>query len=147
LFIAEAVWQLMFSHDQYLYILVVDDEPLIVQYVQRVLRRANYRVLTATDAEEAWAIFEQRRVRIGLLLTDIVMPGPMDGLELAAKIRETEPALPILLMTGAIPESDPRSVEMTEKGLLLRKPFLPKQLLDFMDGRIGSESPKFQSSL
>jgi len=137
----------MFSHDQYLYILVVDDEPLIVQYVQRVLRRANYRVLTATDAEEAWAIFEQRRVRIGLLLTDIVMPGPMDGLELAAKIRETEPALPILLMTGAIPESDPRSVEMTEKGLLLRKPFLPKQLLDFMDGRIGSESPKFQSSL
>jgi CheY-like chemotaxis protein len=137
----------MFSQDQYLYILVVDDEPLIVQYVQRVLRRANYRVLTATDAEEAWAIFAQRGVRIGLLLTDIVMPGPMDGLELAAKIRETEPALPILLMTGAIPESDPRSVEMTEKGLLLRKPFLPKQLLDFMDGRIGSESPKFQSSL
>jgi CheY-like chemotaxis protein len=137
----------MFSQDQFPYILVVDDEPLIIQYVQRVLRRANYRVLTATDAEEAWAIFAQRGVRIGLLLTDIVMPGPMDGLELAAKIRETEPALPILLMTGAIPESDPRSVEMTEKGLLLRKPFLPKQLLDFMDGRIGSESPKFQSSL
>jgi len=137
----------MSLQDQCPYVLVVDDEPLIVQYVQRVLLPANYRVLTATDAEEAWTIFAHREVRIGLLLTDIVMPGSMDGFELAAKVQKTEPALPILFMTGAISEGDPRSVEITEKGLLLRKPFFPKQLLAFLDGRIESKSPNFQSTL
>jgi CheY-like chemotaxis protein len=52
------------------------DEPFIVQYVRRVLEHFNYAVVTATNAEQAWAIFEQRRVRISLLLTDIMMPGP-----------------------------------------------------------------------
>jgi DNA-binding response OmpR family regulator len=137
----------MFSQNQYPYILVVDDETLIVQYVQRVLQRGNYRVLTATNAEEAYAIFEQNRIGIGLLLTDIVMPGSMDGFELATKIRRDEPTLPILFMTGMLPESDPRSVEITEKGLLVRKPFSPKQLLDFLDGRIGSGSAKSPSFL
>jgi CheY-like chemotaxis protein len=137
----------MSSQDQYPYILVVDDETLIVQCVQRVLQRGNYRVLTATNAEEACAIFEENRIRIGLLLTDIVMPGPMDGFELATKIHRNEPTLPILFMTGMLPESDPRSVEITEKGLLLRKPFFAKQLLDFLDGRIGSGSPRLPSFL
>ena len=130
----------MLSRDQYPNILVVDDEPFIVRYVRQVLQQGNYRVRTATNAEEAWSIFEQRRVRIDLLLTDIVMPGSMDGFELAAKVRKTEPTLPILFMTGAIPGNDPRSVEMTEKCLLLRKPFLPKQLLDFVDACLGRES-------
>jgi DNA-binding response OmpR family regulator len=137
----------MLSRDQYPNILVVDDEPFIVRYVQQVLQRANYRVLTATNAEEAWSIFVYRRVKIGLLLTDIVMPGPMDGLELAAKIRKTEPTLPILFMTGGIPGSDPRSVEITEEGLLLRKPFLPKQLLDFVGARLGGVSHGSKSEL
>jgi CheY-like chemotaxis protein len=66
-------------------ILVVDDEPFIVQYVWHVLEHSNYGVVTATNAEQAWAIFEQRRVRISLLLTDIVMPGLMDGLDLALR--------------------------------------------------------------
>jgi CheY-like chemotaxis protein len=113
-------------------ILVVDDEPFIVQYVRSVLEHSNYGVVTATNAEQAWAIFEQRRVRISLLLTDIMMPGLMDGLDLAAKIRKVEPAFPILFLTGAIPEGDPRAAGITEKRLVLRKPFFPKELLDFL---------------
>jgi CheY-like chemotaxis protein len=113
-------------------ILVVDDEPFIVQYVRRVLEHSNYGVVTATNAEQAWAIFEQRRVRISLLLTDIMMPGLMDGLDLAAKIRKVEPAFPILFLTGAIPEGDPRAAGITEKRLVLRKPFFPRELLDFL---------------
>jgi CheY-like chemotaxis protein len=113
-------------------ILVVDDEPFIVQYVRRVLEHSNYGVVTAANAGQAWAIFEQRRVRISLLLTDIMMPGLMDGLDLAAKIRKVEPAFPILFLTGAIPEGDPRAAGITEKRLVLRKPFFPRELLDFL---------------
>jgi CheY-like chemotaxis protein len=90
-------------------ILVVDDEPFIVQYVRHVLEFSNYGVVTATNAEQPWAIFEQHRVRISLLLTGIVMPGLMDGLDLAAKIRKVEPAFPILFLSGAIPDGDPRA--------------------------------------
>src|ERR1700691_3457322 len=132
----------MLSREHNPNILVVDDEPFIVRYVQQVLQRANYRVLTATNAEEAWSIFERRRTRIDLLLTDIVMPGLMDGLELAAKIRRFEPTFPILLITGAIFSSDPRAMEIKED--LLRKPFSPKQLIDFVGAQFARESPIFQ---
>jgi hypothetical protein len=44
-------------------------------------------------------------------------------------------------MTGAVPEGDPRAAEITEKGLLLRKPFFPQELLDFLGDWSGRESP------
>jgi CheY-like chemotaxis protein len=99
--------------------------------------------LVVTNAEQAWAIFEQRRVRISLLLTDILMPGLIDGLDLAAKVRKVEPAFPILFLTGAMPEGDPRAAEITEKRLLPRKPFFPKELLDFLGAGSGCESRIF----
>ncbi|HWO33288.1 MAG TPA: response regulator [Candidatus Acidoferrum sp.] len=131
-FVAETDGQLMLSPEHCPNILVVDDEPFIVQYVRRVLEHSNYGVVTATNAEQAWAFFEQRQVRISLLLTDIVMPGLIDGLDLAAKIRKVEPAFPILFLSGAIPDGDPRAAGIMEKCLLLRKPFFPKELLDFV---------------
>jgi CheY-like chemotaxis protein len=67
-----------------------------------------------------------------LVADDIVMPGLMDGLDLAAKIRKVEPAFPILFLSGAIPDGDPRAAGIREKCLLLRKPFFPKELLDFL---------------
>jgi hypothetical protein len=66
LFVAEATRQLMLSRDHYPNILVVDDESIHRPVRAAVLQRANYRVLTATDAAEAWSIFEHRRVRIDL---------------------------------------------------------------------------------
>ena len=125
------------------YILVVDDEPFIVHYVE-VLQRSNYGAVTANTAKQAWTIFEQREVRVGLLLTDIVMPGSMDGLDLAAKIRQVERTFPILFMTEKhIPEGDPRAAGIMEERLLLRKPFFPKQLLDFLSPHLDRE---FRSS-
>jgi CheY-like chemotaxis protein len=142
-FVAETDGQRMLSPKHRPNILVVDDEPFIVQYVRRVLEHSNYGVVSATNAEQAWAIFEQRRVRISLLLTDIVMPGLMDGLDLAAKIRKVEPAFPILFLSGAIPEGDPRAAGITGERLMLRKPFFPKELLDFLGSGSGRESPIF----
>jgi len=137
----------MLSPEHCLNILVVDDEPFIVQYVRHVLEHSNYGVVTATNAEQAWAIFEQRRVRISLLLTDIVMPGLMDGLDLAAKIRKVEPAFPILFMTGAILEGDPRAAAgITEERLVLRKPLFPKGLLDFLAAASGPRIANLQEN-
>ena len=120
-------------------ILVADDEPSILQYIKHVLQLANYGVITATTVEEAWKILE-RQPEIALVLTDIVMPGSVDGVELAQRIHQLDPDLPVLFVTGALSELDSRTAIMIEKHLLLRKPFFPKQLVDFVGAQLQRES-------
>jgi CheY-like chemotaxis protein len=73
---------------------------------------------------------------VDLVLTDIVMPGSIDGLTLTAKIRQRELKLPVLFMTGALPEGAEDLAEITGEKLLLRKPFSPKQLVEFIGSHI-----------
>lgn len=121
-------------------ILVADDEPFILQYIEHVLRLANYRVITVTTVEEAWKIFERRQPEIELVLTDVVMPGSVDGMDLAERIHQLDPTLPVLFITGALSESDPRTALMVEKQLVLLKPFFPKQLVDFVGAQMHRQS-------
>jgi two-component system, OmpR family, alkaline phosphatase synthesis response regulator PhoP len=119
-------------------ILVVDDEPFILQYVGKVLRQASYQVMTAGNGDQAWSILEQKEIH--LVLTDIIMPGALDGLALAQKIREKHLRIPVLFITGAVPDGDDRTAELVSNGFLLRKPFFPKQLLDFIGERFTPSS-------
>src|SRR6201987_253289 len=121
-------------------ILVADDEPSILQYIEHVLQLADYRVVTATTVEEAWKILQQQQTEIELVLTDIVMPGSIDGQDLAKRIQQLDPALPVVFITGALSETDDRAAMMVEKQLLLRKPFFPQQLIDFVGAQLHRES-------
>jgi len=121
-------------------ILVADDEPCILQYIGHVLQLANYRVVTATTVEDAWKILQRQRAEISLVLTDIIMPGSVDGMKLAERIHQLDPSLPVLFITGALSETDPHTAIMVEKQLVLRKPFFPKQLVDFVGAQLHSES-------
>ncbi|MBV9491904.1 MAG: response regulator [Verrucomicrobia bacterium] len=85
-------------------LLVVDDEPFIAKYIGLVLGREGYDVLTAFDAETAWELFLKEASRIRAVVTDIVMPGAWDGLELARRVRKVAPTTPVLLVTGYPPE-------------------------------------------
>jgi CheY-like chemotaxis protein len=79
-------------------VLVVDDEPTVVEFVQRVLETAGYGITTATSGDAALQICEQHGMP-DLLVTDMKMPR-MDGDELASKLRQTEPDLKVLYLTG-----------------------------------------------
>jgi CheY-like chemotaxis protein len=68
------------------------------------------------------------------------MPGSVDGLELAARLHQLNPDLPVLFITSALSGSDPRTARLVEKQLLLRKPFFPKQLVDFVGTQVHRES-------
>ena len=117
-------------------IIVVDDEPDILQYIREILRHVHYEVITATSGDQAWTLFEEHQPEIDMVLTDVVMPGSIDGLELAAKIHQVDPSLPVLFVTGVLSEGDARTVGIVEKELLVRKPFSPKQLIDLVEARI-----------
>ncbi len=78
-------------------VLVVDDEELYRHAIERILRRVGYEVLMAHDALEALQVISVQSV--DLVLCDIQMPG-INGLELVRQIREIEPDLPCIVMTG-----------------------------------------------
>jgi DNA-binding response OmpR family regulator len=118
-------------------ILVVDDDAPILDCVRRILEQANYVVLTSPSGDHARNVIARGDVRLDLVLTDIVMPGSIDGLALAAKIRQREVKLPVVFMTGALPEDDEYLAEITRKKLLLRKPFSAKQLVEFIDSHFN----------
>ncbi|HEX7215445.1 MAG TPA: response regulator, partial [Methylomirabilota bacterium] len=78
-------------------ILIVDDEPDMLESCSRILSRQGYACVTAGDGRAALAILE--REHPDLLLTDFKMP-EMDGLELLRRAHELDPALPVILLTG-----------------------------------------------
>jgi CheY-like chemotaxis protein len=95
-------------------ILVVDDEPLILNIARTVLEREGYFILTAANGEEALLLSQAYPGTIQLLLTDIIMPG-ISGLELSQRLLADRPAISVLLMSG--------QVELPVEAKLLRKPF------------------------
>jgi signal transduction histidine kinase/DNA-binding response OmpR family regulator len=109
-------------------ILLVEDEPIIRELIQNLLETEGYRVLQASNAEEAIRLCEQCDTRIHLLVTDVVMPG-MSGFELARRFRSSFPDLRILLISGypsAVIEHDG---VVDTPGAFLSKPFRPEVLL------------------
>ena len=78
-------------------ILIVDDEPDMVENCQRILGRAGYRCLTTTDPRGALALLESERP--DLLLTDLKMPG-VDGMELLRHARQVDQEMPVIIFTA-----------------------------------------------
>lgn len=80
-------------------VLVVDDQPLILQLVATMLHRQGYAVLAADSPEQALGIARQLEQPIDLIVSDVLMPG-FDGIELLKRILVIRPQLRVLLMSG-----------------------------------------------
>jgi CheY-like chemotaxis protein len=108
-------------------VLVVDDEPDILRLLQSILAEEGYEVTVAKGAESAIKAFESFRSRPDLLLVDVVMPG-MSGPMLVERLRQTDPDLKVLFMSGY----DDRHVVqryVVDKGFhLIAKPFTVSSL-------------------
>ena len=78
-------------------ILIVDDEPDMLDNCARILTRLGYHCVNAQNGEAALGEFERQRP--DLVLTDLKMPG-MDGMALMARLHETDPDLPVVMITG-----------------------------------------------
>jgi two-component system cell cycle sensor histidine kinase/response regulator CckA len=102
-------------------ILLVEDEPMVLDLGSRVLRSRGYRVLVASDAAEALQVAREHTGKIDLLLTDVVMPG-LPGPELAARLETVKPGLRVLYVSGYADDSVARLG--AEEGIsFLAKPF------------------------
>ncbi len=80
------------------YVLVVDDDPLILDLVSMRLEAAGYNVTTASDAWQE--VIQAQALRLGLVITDVQMPGFGTGIDAYKRLRQLSPNLPIIFMTG-----------------------------------------------
>src|SRR5207342_3910256 len=107
-------------------VLVVEDETLIRELVAEELEEAGYSVVVATNADQAIAILEARQ-DIHLVFTDIDMPGSMDGLKLAAAVRDRWPPVHIIITTGM---RAPHREEMPANSAFIGKPYRRAEVLE-----------------
>jgi CheY-like chemotaxis protein len=110
-------------------VLVVEDEDSLRGVTIAALRRHGYRVFGASTGPEALRQWAQHHEQIHLLITDMVMPGGMDGREVAERLRAERAALRVILCTGYTERPNLQGLDQVAGTILLRKPFdMPKLL-------------------
>jgi len=113
-------------------ILVVEDDALVRGFVAYVLGAAGLTVLTASNGEEGLEVWRKHRADVGVLLTDIEMPG-MSGPELAAQLAEENANVALLFMSGG-------ASTLSDDDGFLAKPFTPDELVQKVRGAIDEGS-------
>jgi CheY-like chemotaxis protein len=104
-------------------ILVVEDDALIREFVVEALREEGYDVIHAANGTEALAWCERQVADV--LITDVKLPGGIDGWQIAEHCREHDSRLPVIYATGFSPVA-PRPVSGS---LTLQKPFHPDDIV------------------
>ncbi|MBK9989843.1 MAG: PAS domain S-box protein [Verrucomicrobia bacterium] len=108
-------------------ILVVEDEDAVRRLTVRMLETHGYLVLDAPDGPTALQI-AAAHPEIDLLLTDMIMPGGLDGQQVANRIRENRPGLPVVFMSGYTPDRIRRDQNCESNCTHLEKPFTAGEL-------------------
>ena len=109
-------------------ILVVEDEPAVREIACEILSDLGYVVLEAGNGEDALRTFGEHAAAIGLLLTDVVLPGPLRGRDVAERVIAIRPGVAVLYMSGYTENSIVHHGRLDDGVNLIGKPFNREQL-------------------
>jgi CheY-like chemotaxis protein len=104
-------------------ILFVEDDPLIREFVVGALREEGFQVIHASTGDEALAWCKQSVTDI--LVTDIKLPGQIDGWQIAERCREHNPQLPVIYASGF----SPVAARPVPGSMVLQKPYHPDDII------------------
>jgi two-component system, response regulator PdtaR len=107
-------------------VLLVEDEPLVRTVQVDILRDAEFWVLEAQDADEAFEILK-RRPDVRAVLTDVDMPGSLDGFEFARLVEQGWPEVGVLVISG---KTAPLPGDMPPSAMFAPKPVRPAALVE-----------------
>ncbi len=110
-------------------ILVVDDEPTLLEVTQATLETAGYRVLAVSNGQEALAVYREQHKKIKAVLTDMAMPG-MDGLAASQAMQAINPEVKIIATSGLRSQQNIEDAKRTGVQAVLWKPYTADELLD-----------------
>ena len=114
-------------------VLIVEDEPLLRLHAVSLIEDAGFATVQAASADEAIALLETEG-SIRIVFTDIDLPGGMDGMRLAAAIRDRWPPVELILTSGHI-KVDP--ADLPERGHFFSKPYDAGQLIETLNSFSG----------
>lgn len=123
-------------------ILFVDDEVEARSIARQALEPAGYEMIEAGDGQKALELFRENQERIGLVITDVLMP-KLDGLGLANRLHKEDADLPILLLSGHILEEDlwaPGNARMRYLMKPYRLPELESAVVDLIGPGVHNSS-------
>ncbi|MCL5735531.1 MAG: ATP-binding protein, partial [Actinobacteria bacterium] len=122
-------------------ILVVEDEPAVARLIRQALERSGFTVLAAGTGDEGLLHLNGGHSRVDLLLTDIVLPGTLQGHQLGQRAIELRPALPIIYMSGYTGDAVMQGGGVDGRVNYIQKPFTPESLVrmvrEVLDSRKG----------
>jgi signal transduction histidine kinase len=118
-------------------ILIVEDDALVREYVVTQIKRLGYGTLAAGNAAEALAIIDGPAV-IDLLFTDVIMPGGMNGRQLAIEARKRRPGLKVLYTSGYTENAIVHHGRLDAGVLLLTKPYVSSDLAQMLRAALAS---------
>jgi|GEM_PF-2182987 len=110
-------------------VLIVDDEEILRVVARATLEQAGYAVLEAADAASALAVYQQERARIGIVLTDVRMPG-RSGLELLADLRAFDSTVRVVLCSGSMSVGSQAEVDRLGAKAFLPKPYSSREIIE-----------------
>jgi DNA-binding response OmpR family regulator len=121
-------------------ILIIEDDQEIQAIVEEALTDGGFESTIAGSGEEAVGLLKSDGVKYRALVTDIDLPGRLDGWEIARLAREIDPTFPIVYMTGAAADDWPSMG--VPNSILLNKPFAPAQLVTAVSQLLNTGSPQ-----
>jgi signal transduction histidine kinase/ActR/RegA family two-component response regulator len=124
-------------------VLMVEDDPQVLQFVAAQVESLGYSVTSTTTAPEALSLL-QSGAKFDVLFSDVVLPGGMNGVELAQLVRERHPATRILLTSGYAEEVFANFGRPETENLILRKPYKKPELAEALRATIegGAGTPE-----
>lgn len=121
-------------------VLVVDDEKMIEEMIQRLLERRGLKTCSFADPNLALRFFEENPDRVRLLITDFHMPS-MTGPDLIKALRRIKPELPVIVVSGHAEEYAAAFSE-GEIERVLCKPFLKSELSEALEAALADRNTK-----
>jgi two-component system cell cycle sensor histidine kinase/response regulator CckA len=120
-------------------ILVVEDEPTLRSLVRKVLERGGYAVIESSSGLAAVELWNKTKPHIDLLLTDMVMPDGISGLQLAETLKAQNPKLKVIFTTGYSSELMGKDFQIKEGVNFLQKPYPPQKLVETVRNGLEAE--------
>lgn len=121
-------------------ILLVEDEALIRLLLADELAQAGFEICEAEDGDHAAALIYNPPSAFTLLVTDIHMPGRLDGMQVAHLMRERHPNVPVIYMTGRPDVLRGMRHRPVPGEAVVEKPFTPSEILSVVHRLLGSSS-------
>jgi two-component system, response regulator PdtaR len=113
-------------------VLVVEDEPLVRIVAADAIVDSGIMAWEAGDADEALQVLDEHP-QIGLIVTDVNMPGRMDGLDLAEKVNSERPDVGLIVTSG---EVNVTSADLPDSGTFLTKPYSTERLVELVQKKL-----------